>query len=274
MSSINRGAHVIIFEFTRPGSRLEGIEDERERQDTRDLLELLFSCLQDAAVSLSLFEEVQAEQDAPFEFDLAAWQGEGNEQQRIVQRMMDELPAEMTGEEMFHATVRLNAEARIEMKRRRWQEGEVPESYKRRLPFIHAKSCLYALDTLQKALKLLKGKTGAPAEVEQADSAFEAAFPGLVHVRDSAHHAEDRVQGKRRNSRINLQPVMNGSVHAPSGGLLITSMLADNRFGCTLGDGTYGEVEISADSVARAHSIVQSVYEAYEWSGSPMHEPY
>jgi len=149
----------------------------------------------------------------------------------------------------------------------------MPESYASRIPFVHAKSCLYALDTLQKALAHLCRTASVPHDVLEARDDFEAAFPSLTHVRDSAHHVEDRVRGKARDKQIQLKPVVNEAVRAPDGGVLIVQSLINNRYGGTLADGTYGEVEVSTDSVAQAQQVVQRVLNAYTWRGPRDHLP-
>ena len=180
---------------------------------------------------------------------------------------------DLAPEDRFKALDDVRDRASIEAKRQKWREGRTPDSYEHRLPFIHAKSCLYALDTLQKSLEVLAALSSAPAEVEAALAEFETAVPSLKHVRDSSHHAEDRVQGKKRKERIDLQPVTNSAIHAPGRGVLIVDMLNNNRYGGTLADGTYGEVEVSVETVSAAQQAVQRVLSAYAWAGPPTHMP-
>ncbi|MDQ0820435.1 hypothetical protein QFZ79_002727 [Arthrobacter sp. V4I6] len=264
---------MIIFEVTKPGTWLQGIEDSQVKRDVEALLDLLLQCLADAAVSLSLFETARAQYPRPGAFTEEQRRKESAQVQRHLDRLLRDLPPGLDGADRFDARNRLSDLARVEAKKQRWLDGEVPMAYRSRLSVIHAKSCLYAFDTLQKTLGLLQKMPGAPTEIAEAVSDFEAGFPGLVHVRDSAHHAEDRAQGKRRKSRIDLQPVSNDLINAPSGGALIHNVFIGNRFGSTLGDGSYGEVEISAESVGRCQSVVQSVYDSYQWSGPTEHKP-
>ncbi|MFF2029517.1 hypothetical protein [Arthrobacter sp. NPDC058192] len=270
-----------VFELTKPGGWLEGIDDEREMQDINALLDLLSDCLIDAAVSLSLFQEASANDYAQPGFDQEKREQERQQEYLILKRMesdlMSRLRAEHGEEEAYKAYGEaygsLVDQSHIEAKRLRWQAGEVPKSYTGRLPFLHAKSCLYALDTMHKSLKTLKCLPAAPGQVEKAYSEFDAAFPGLVAVRDSAHHAEDRVQGKKRKARIEPVPVINDTIHAPNG-FMATDLLNGNRYGTTLADGSYGEVEISVASVAIAQRIVQSVFDAFQWRGHASHGPF
>jgi hypothetical protein len=145
------------------------------------------------------------------------------------------------------------------------------------LPFLYAKSCLYALNTIAKALRTLAMMPGLPAGIAQARDDFEARFPTLVAVRDSAHHPEDRIRGVRgragRETPIATQPIMNEVVHAPGGGVIMLDTLNNNRYGGTLADGTYSEVEISAATVAGAQQVIQQVVDAFSWRGPRQHRP-
>ena len=260
-----------VFELTQLGNWLEGIADVDESRELEALLRLLVSCIDDAAISLALFE---AAHSAPFEHrDQAQWETERQQEAHIRSRLESELPAGLSVEERWAADRRMDELARIEAKRERWRAGEIPSSYTHRLPFIHARTFLYALDSLQKSLGLIAKKPTAPAGVAIALASFETEFPTLRHVRDSAHHVEDRVQGRQFGKPISLQPVENAFISAPAGGALIIDALLNNRYGGTLWDGSYGEVEVSPKSAAVATEIVQKVLDSFSWRGSPSHSP-
>jgi hypothetical protein len=118
---------------------------------------------------------------------------------------------------------------------------------------------------------------GLPASVAQAQADFEDRFPTLVAVRDSAHHPEDRVRGVRggrgEETPIVAQPILSDVIHAPSGGVIVLDMLINNRYGGTLADGTFGEVEISVATVAGAQQVIQKVLDAFSWRGPRQHKP-
>jgi len=263
-----------VFELVQPGVWLEGYEDDAEsRSDIESLIRLLVQCVGDAAIALNMFEaESNLGRDSS-ERRMAEWEADRERERAIRESLESQLPGDLPFEQRFAAMDAIRESASVEAKRQKWREGQLPEEYQHRLPFIHAKSCVYALDTLVKAMRLLAGIPSVPSTVSDALDDFNEAFPDLVHVRDSSHHAEDRVQGKRRDVRIELGPVTNDAIHAPGGGVLISDMLINNRYGGTLGDGSYGEVEISADSVVVAQACVQRILSAFEWRGSEMHMP-
>jgi hypothetical protein len=138
------------------------------------------------------------------------------------------------------------------------QDAE-PVSYHHRLPFLHAKSCVYALDTIDKSLVLLCKLKATPMAVHEALAEFRNAFPGLNGVRNSAHHVEDRVQGKAWKKHVD--------------GIFATDILQDSRYGGSLEDGSYGELDVTFASVDHARRTVQAVLDAYKWIGYPMHFP-
>jgi hypothetical protein len=262
-----------IFEITKPGTWLEGIPDNQERRETESLVRLLITCLEDAAVSLASFENCVSGGAEELERRMKQRQDDQDREGSISARLESELSPWLTPQERFAAHESIRELAALEAKREAWSAGRLPDSYAHRLPFIHAKSFLYALDTLHKALELMSRTASAPTEVSEALAELGHAFPNLVSVRDSAHHVEDRVQGKARKRQIDLKPVANRAISAPTGGVLVVDMLNDNRYGGTLADGTYGEVEVSAASVAIVQQCLQRVLDGYRWSGPSEHLP-
>lgn len=262
-----------VYELVQPGCWLEGFDEDEVKRDVEALLRLLSNCVDDAALALSLFEGSQASVfDSP-EDRMGTWEEDRERERAIEIRLEQGLPSNIDFEARFRAMDQIRETAKQEAKRQKWQEGQIPDGYRHRLPFLHAKTCVYALDTLQKAMRLLADTPGVPAAIPETLRDFQTAFPDLVHVRDSSHHAEDRVQGKKRSERIEPKPLTNGAVHAPSGGVLIVDMLNGRRYGGTLADGAYGEVEISPETVAIAQGCVQRVLNAFAWTGPAMHMP-
>lgn len=151
--------------------------------------------------------------------------------------------------------------------------GGVPVQYRRRLPFLYAHALLFALDGIAKVLEKLKSIPGLPTPVARACDAFRTKLPGVVPVRDSAHHREDRIRGRgRREQPLALKPISTGGISAP-GGVIVLSNLNGNRLGYTTGDGHLTEVEISAATVEVARGIIQAVLDGLTWSGPPRVSP-
>ncbi|MHB8825046.1 MAG: hypothetical protein ACYC5T_09470, partial [Thiobacillus sp.] len=61
--------------------------------------------------------------------------------------------------------------------------------------------------------------------------------------------------------------------HAPNGGVLILNSLNGNRFGCTMSDGHYGEVEVSAPSLQSLQQLLHDTLSSFNWRGPQQHLP-
>lgn len=121
---------------------------------------------------------------------------------------------------------------------------------------------------------LVRHHTGVPAEVGAQTDAFYDALPSLARVRDTAHHPEDRARGlDKKQKPLDLKPIDNKLISAPGGGVLVLDSLNGNRYGCTMADGHYGEVEVSAESLGVVQNCLQSVLNAFTWSGPRRHTP-
>jgi hypothetical protein len=270
------GHGVVLFELTWPGTWLDDLPD-RVAFEVEKMLGLLESALADAALSLGLFEAEQAADDARHARHREEWEHKRAAEAALVVHFEGQLAPDLPPEERWRLGEQVRERAHVAAKRSRWQSGRLPDAYAHRLPFLYAKSCLYALDTIAKALRTLARMPGLPAGVGQARDAFGARFPTLVAVRDSAHHPEDRIRGVRgragKETSIETQPILGDAIHAPGGGVIVLDMLDNNRYGGTLADGTYGEVEISAETVAGAQQVIQQVIDAFSWRGPRQHKP-
>ena len=267
-----------VFELTWPGTRLEDLPDQ-VASDVEKMLYLLESALADAAVSLGLFEAEQAAAVARHAQHREGWEQKRAAQAALAAQFESQLAPDLPPEERWRLDEQTRERARIEAKRARWRGGQLPDAYAHRLPFLHAKSCLYALDTIAKVIRTLGTMPGLPAGVAQAQADFESRFPTLVAIRDSAHHPEDRIRGVRggrggRETPIVAQPILlRNAMYAPGGGVIVLDFLNDNRYGGTLADGTYAEVEISAGTVTGAQQLIQQVLDAFSWRGPRLHKP-
>ena len=262
-----------VFELVQPGCWLRGIADDQVRRDVESLLHLLVTCVEDATLALNMFENSRDRAYESAEDRSSSWESDRVRERAVEEELLRQLPHDLTPESRFQQMDNIRESARREAKRMKWREGHLPQGYQDRIPFIHAKSCVYALDTLQKTLRLLAKVPDVPIDIAEVLKEFELAFPDLVQVRDSSHHAEDRVQGKRRKDRIELKPLVNEAIHAPGGGVLVVDMLNGNRYGGTLGDGSYGEVDVSPQTVSTAQQCVQRALNAFDWHGPVMHMP-
>ncbi|WP_313626434.1 hypothetical protein [Kosakonia sp.] len=258
---------MFIFELNKPGSRLHH-EDENISWKFERLLNHLETAFYDANVALNLFIS-EREKDSGYS-DRIQWDTDFQKRQI--------LEAEVRMEFGLHPLegfdkVRVEVDARL--KRDKWSQGEIPLSHQQRLIFLHAKSFLGALDTIDKFLKVISEENGAPQNIKRLHIQISNEFPHLRGVRNSAQHLEDRARGLGAGKvpkPINLQPINNNHVVAPQGVLMLSNILG-TKLGYTMADGNYGEVDISAESMLKVTKIIQDVFNSFIWKGSPQHLP-
>lgn len=260
-----------VFDVEVPGTWLDGLDDGTAHA-VQSLLYHVQSCLADAALSLSFFEAAMV--TSASDLDSRRDSFERNAVRRRAKELELEaaLPADLSPEERWSRCEELRHQAEIGARRDAWREGELPDTYRHRLPFLHARSFVTALEGIRKVFQAMQALPGAPLEVERIVRGIDEDIPAMKHVRDSIQHGEDRVQGLQRGKPIQLKPISNSLVHAP-GGAVIYDALNGNMFGCTLADGEYGEIEVSSATARRIAGAVQQVVEAFSWRGPPDHVP-
>ena len=255
---------------------------EEFRHDVEMLCHLLSDCVADLVVSLSLFEQAQIVQTRPIESvptaDREEWQRE-SEWRRAREAELEAASGLVWGaSDYFERSEEIRERVQREALREKWEREGGPETYRRRLIFIHARSFVTTLAALQRALTAIcqyDFTPGVTADLKRARDAFAAALPGLKGVRDSTAHVEDRVRGQQKLGRkIAPQPVVNSMIHAPRGGVMLIESLNNQHFGGTIADGTYAEVEVADTTTEIATTAVQAVFDGLPWRpGHRMHEP-
>jgi hypothetical protein len=258
-----------VFELTYPGTWLD-YPDRDWAWRIEGHLKSLERRLAEATVSLSLFESERSRPHRGMDHDV--WEQESERRRQIMEALEHSGsrcdPSDPSSWERRHA------EVEVLFRREQWSRGQLPDTYEHALPFIYARSFLFALDGIDKFLGVLVQEPSLPPGVEMARQRFIGSFPQLREVRNSTAHAEDRTRGLGRGGKpLQLHPVTNPMVHAPGGGVLIVESLNGNCFGSTMADGHYGEVEVSAGSVAEARDCIQQVIDAFRWRGRPQHAP-
>lgn len=211
-------------------------------------------------MALNLFEAAQSQLVVKIG-DRKTWQADSAKRgERFSQALKDRIAA---GQFDFEDWDALHFAIDVEMKREVWQAGEMPKGYMRCLPFMYAKLFVYALDSISRFLDKLARIPGVPSEVVKQEIAFDTAFPTLREVRNSAQHLEDRGRGLGKGGRpLKL-----------SAGVLFLGCLNDNRYGMTMADGQYGEVEVSLQSLQNAQVCIQKTLNAFKWTGPKRHCP-
>ncbi|KXJ64246.1 hypothetical protein AXY46_22820 [Achromobacter xylosoxidans] len=252
------------------------------------LLDQLKSSFLEANVALNMFEEAEQRQNEALQKSFQTLMAqEGFERRRQISEEVEvDLFCGGDYSKLAHLrlsyedSLRVEDEANRRFKREMWRSGRVPGSFLLTAVYICAKAFLHALDSFDKSLKVLVALPGMPAPLLQFSGRMKEKFPNLREVRNSEQHTEDRVRrlGPRQKGRVGeqpmvIQPVEAGGLHISAGSAVVLSNLSGNRYGCTLGNGSFGEVEISRQSLCQLSDIYQSVLNSFEWKGSAAHIP-
>ncbi|HEY5430715.1 MAG TPA: hypothetical protein VIK04_16485 [Solirubrobacteraceae bacterium] len=253
---------------------------ESFRHDAEMLCHLLSDCVADLVVSLSLFEQAQANRrvQTPPRVDANEWQQESDRRREREAELEAAAGLSRGDPNYWEKSEEIREQVRRQLQREKWQRDGGPEAYRRRLVFIHARSFVTTLAVFQRALIALCDygfESGVAGGLERARDVFAVAIPGLKGVRDSTAHLEDRVRGQRqRGAEIRPAPIVNSFIHAPGGGVMVTEALNNNRYGGTIADGTYAEVEVSDAITEIAETAAQACFDALPWRpGHRIREP-
>lgn len=264
-----------IVELKYPGNWLQ-LADKDKAWEISNLIMSMETQLTDMAIALSFFEEeIRKVTNDIISNDIRQqW-----EQDRALRAEIESRYREELGEEVFYKDyASLFRKIDIEMKRKKWQDGSLPRSHKHRLPFIHAHSFLYALDSFGKFLDVIANEEGLPKVVCSIRDGFYTALPSLRKIRNSALHIEDRSRGfgtieqTKKKERMKLQPISNRMLNAPKGALVLSN-LNGNRLGYTIDDGSFQEIEISPITLNVASEALQKLIDSFAWDGLPQFRP-
>jgi hypothetical protein len=251
---------MIIPHLIVPGFSLD-LSISGQTDETEALLRALPTAVDDAAVALNLF--------------LPALQAMQTRDHRAEMTLTRALESEArvrigAGASYYDGDMFPPRSVQVEMLAIRSERKLWPASYRQREAIMHARSFLYALDSVDKILELLKGQPLAPDGLNDIQDAWQRAFPNLRDVRNSAHHQEDRVRGRgRRNAVLNL-PSGDDTPFRTNGQVLIVEALNNDHYGHTMEDGHYGEVEVSEAALAVVVGIVQRIIDSYIWPANAM----
>lgn len=260
---------MFVFEIVTPGTWLD-YDDRDWSWKIQNQLRSLESQFFEANAALNLFANAQSIR--PSFADRENWERDSQRRSEI-QRAIEQ---ERGGFQSRDDWDEIHFEAEVRFKREKWSNGGVPREFEHNLPFIYARAFLYALDAFDKFLCVLAKEPNVPAEVTTYHAKVAEAFPHLRGVRNTAQHLEDRARGLgagRNPQHLDLKPIDNGFISAPGGGVLALNCLNGSRYGSTMSDGHYGEVDVSPESMQHLQQILEGVLSSFKWRGSKQHAP-
>lgn len=262
-----------VFQIIRKGNRLKGLNGTQSFKLER-MIDQLIDIFYEANLALNLFnEEEKARSIRSFT------RKDYSEEDRIKaikeQMEIEKYIKEKYLENALHIQYdkeKLDLEIHKELNRLAWANGEVPQQFIHKKIFIHAKSFLFALDYFDRFLAVISKENGSPEALKDIHKKIKVHFPSLRGVRNTAHHMEDRIRGLEKVERngkehpLKLKPISTDSLSLERGALILNS-LHGSKFGSTMADGHYGEVDVSASSMKDLQKILQEVIDAFSWNG-------
>lgn len=260
---------MFIFEIITPGTLLD-YDDRDWSRRVENLLRQLKSQFFEANAALNLF--VNAQSIRPSFADQGNWERDAQRRSEI-RKAIEQERGDLGSPDLWDE---IGFETEVRFKREKWSNGGIPQDFEHNRPFIYARAFLYALDAFDKFLGVLSKEPNVPEQVAMFYEQVTAEFPHLRSVRNTAQHLEDRARGLgagRNPQPINLKPITNNLINAPGGGVLILNCLNGSRYGATMSNGHYGEVDVSPESMQRLQEILQGVLQSFRWRGSKQHAP-
>jgi hypothetical protein len=214
------------------------------------LISFLESSVIDATIALHLFEQ-HAAAEPPLRAD-ARLEREQPIRDKVDQELSNRVrPASLDYAERSHLhVVRL------------LERGILPQSYVLRFAFVHAHSFLYALASFERDLESLRAFPQTKKAATVALAELDRALPSIRKIRNSAVHADDRIQGygspgaKKRGEQMSVAK-----------GMLLVSVLRNNTLEYTVDDGTVQGVAVSEEAIVALVAILNDFLASMEWTG-------
>ena len=140
-----------------------------------------------------------------------------------------------------------------------------------RMPFMHARAFVFALDLFERTLCGLRHREPARPSLVACYNNFVSKFPGLKGVRDSEHHRYERVQRKARRKNgctvINPKAIHTSAIKAPAGAVMIIGDLMGTEFTFTDADGAHAKVDVTVASLNHVAEAMQRAIGCFDWKG-------
>lgn len=247
-----------VCELIMPGNFIVH-EDREYSRKFEGLIRHLENTFYEANVSLNLFIKEYN--------NVGSYNGKSYDEALAELQKRRDLQALVSSEIGIDSFEQVNFEVEKRLKRERWSEGVVPASHQHCLLFIFAKSFLYALDAIRKFINAMSEEHGAPVKIKELHDRINDSLPDLRAVRNSTQHLDERVRGKGNyGKRLEPKGVTNEAYNFPPGTLIFDS-LNGSKFGTTMADGHYGEVDVSLETLLIIRDILQEVIYSFQWEG-------
>lgn len=259
---------MLIFEIVCPGTSIDN-EDREWSLKMEQQLMFLENQFFTANSALNLFFSIRLDPPPlPTKGDWLRDCRRRTEIGKTVEREIGDIPFREKWE-------KINFESDVRFKREQWKNGSAPSHFELDIKLIAARAFLYALDAFEKLLGVISKEKNVPERVAFLHQNLIEYFPNLRGVRNTEQHLEDRFRrlGADKKQQIDLKPIANGFVEAPAGGILVLGNLNGTRYGSTMADGHYGEVDVSPASMTFLQKILEEIFQSFKWRGPKRHGP-
>ena len=242
-----------IAEIIRPGTWLD-LADRDVSIELERMLSNLEDRVAEAAIALTMFESASCAREDPT--------GEWEKVAQIRQEIDEQFRRE-AGELYYRDFDRFRLESERQALRRMAELGVTPRSYSHKIPFIHAHSFVYAVDSFGKFLDELCDYDVIPESVRAIRDEFNSRLPMVRKIRNSGRHLEDRsrryasAQDKKKGKRMEVK------------GFLGLSNLEGNQLCYTIDDGSYQRITINAETLGVLVEAINKILSVLPWRGPP-----
>ena len=262
---------MLVFEIIVPGTWLD-YEDSNWTWKIQNQLSSLQSQFLEANLALNLF--ISAQNSKSYVFSKDTWEADSKRRREISEMLEQEYTRQ--GKNFWENYEEISLQTDIIFKREKWQQGAIPREFEHNLAFIYARAFLYALDAFDKFLGVLSREENVPVVISDLHAQMSNIFPDLRGVRNTAQHLEDRSRGLgagKKPKPLDLKPIANNLISAPNGGALVLNSLNGSRYGSTMADGHYGEIDVSPESMSHLQEILNDILRSFKWHGPKQHKP-
>lgn len=247
-----------IIELNYPGSHLK-FDDGNSKQELISLFHFIEGSVITAAISLSMFESSQ-----PTMHDsMTEWDRDSKLRSQVDEELRQE-----AGELYYKNFNEYQIISENRLRQAKAKLGILPRSYVHKIPFIHAHTFVYAVDSFGKILEEITTYNGIPEGIQNCLDEFNRALPSVRKIRNSALHIEDRSRGYGSLKEKKQSKKMEAN------GFLGLSNLEDNFLCYTIDDGSYQKVEISLIILDTLVQITNNLLACFEWEGKPHVAPH
>ncbi len=252
-----------ILDFVLPGHLLDQYKDDDENFKVNSVIEYVISIFFEAHSALILFEEHNANLRMRTKEDFFA------------EREFEQNYIIKNSEKYKHLSAYDSVEIKaIDAKRAYYKTGKVPFSLETVKGIMYAKSFLFSLDNLIKVLESLKKLPyDSPDELQNIIHDFYLLFPGLIPLRNSLHHVEDRIHRKAWKKDIIPKELRNSLISAAANTVISIADMNNNKLCGTAANGDFIEIEISFESLIKVQGLLQRLIDSYKWKGFPYLKP-